>query len=220
MDQFYIRPLTEADLTGMVEAAGGTVAHPDADRRSRRGSDFILQGAVIELKILSEDGFAKTERQQRLAFLFREEGFRAPVVVLDRENLSAPGRRAYDRIIEGLIKTEIASARKQLKETRKGHSDTILSILWVVNNGYTALNHDDVVRTVGHRSRNYSQNIDGVIVAGCYFRSDGFNGFFLWPLTYVPIRLANFRLRFPTRRMESICRTIYESRGKTGIGIR
>ena len=192
MDQFYIRPLTEADLTGMVESAGGTVAHPDADRRSRKGSDFILQGAVIELKILSEDGFAKTERQQRLAILFRDEGFRAPVVVLDRETLSAPGRRAYDRIIEGPIKTEIATARKQLKETRKERSDTILSVLWVVNNGYTALNHDDIVRIVGHRARNDSQNIDGVIVSGCYFHSDGFDSFFLWPLTYVPIRLANF----------------------------
>ena len=192
MDQFYIRPLMEADLTCMVEAAGGTVAHLDADRRSRRGSDFILQGAVIELKILSEDGFAKTERQQRLAFLFRDEGFRAPVVVLDRDNLSAPGRRAYDRIIEGPIKTEIASARKQLKETRKERSVTTLSILWVVNNGYTALNHDDLVRLVGHRARNDSQSIDGVIVGGCYFHSDGFDSFFLWPLTYVPIRLAIF----------------------------
>ena len=182
MDQFYIRPLTEADLTGMVESAGGTVAHPDADRRSRRGSDFILQGAAIELKILSEDGFAKTERQQRLAILFRDEGFRAPVVVLDRETLSAPGRRAYDRIIEGPIKTEIATARKQLKETRKERSDTILSVLWVVNNGYTALNHNDIVRIVGHRARNDSQNIDGVIVSGCYFHSDGFDSFFLWPL--------------------------------------
>ena len=173
MDQFYIRPLTEADLTGMVEAAGGIVAHLNADRRSRRSSDFILRGAVIELKILNEDGFAKTERQQRLASLFRDEGIRAAVVVLDRENLSSPGRRAYDRIIEGPIKTEIASARKQLKETRKERSDTTLSMLLVVNNGYTALNHDDLVRLVGHRARNDSQRIDGVIVGGCYFHSDG-----------------------------------------------
>ena len=192
MDQFYIRPLTEADLTGMVEAAGGIVAHLNADRRSRRSSDFILRGAVIELKILNEDGFAKTERQQRLASLFRDEGIRAAVVVLDRENLSSPGRRAYDRIIEGPIKTEIASARKQLKETRKERSDTTLSILWVVNNGYTALNHDDLVRLVGHRARNDSQRIDGVIVGGCYFHSDGFDSFLLWPLTYVPIRSAKF----------------------------
>ena len=192
MDQFYIPPLTEADLTSMVEAAGGAVAHLDAGHRSRKGADFILQNAVIELKILSEDGFGKTARQQKLASLFRDEGFKAPVVVLDRENLSAAGRRAYDRIIEGPVKTEVASARKQLQETRRERADTTLSILWVVNNGYTALNHDDLVRLVGHRARNDSRSIDGVIVGGCYFHSDGFDSFFLWPITYVPIRLVDF----------------------------
>ena len=192
MNTFHIRPLTEQDLASMVAAAGGTVAHPDATRRQRKGADFVLQNAVIELKFLSEDGFLKTKRQHRLASLFREEGFEAPVVVLDRENLSVTGQRKYDRIIEGPIKTEVASARKQLKETRRERPDATLSVLWVVNNGYTQLNHEELLRLVVHRVKNDTRSIDGVIVGGCYFHSDGFDNIFLWPLAYVPIRLVGF----------------------------
>ena len=192
MKTFHIRPLTEQDLESIVAAAGGTVAHPDASRRKRKGADFILQNAAIELKLLSEDGFLKTNRQQSLASLFREEGFEAPVVVLDRQNLSLTGKRKYDRIIEGPIKTEVASARKQLKETRTERPNATLSVLWIVNNGYTQLNHEELLRLVVHRVINDTGRIDGVIVGGCYFHSDGFDDIFLWPLAYQPIRSARF----------------------------
>ncbi len=118
MDTFRIRPLTEGDVRTVIESCGGVVAHPDAHRRTERGGDFILEGVAIELKLLDEDGFQKSERQAKLAKLFRDEGSKAPVVVLDRGNLSEAGKRAYDRAIEGPIKGAIASARQQLKQTR------------------------------------------------------------------------------------------------------
>lgn len=192
MDQFHIRPLTETDITEIVAAGGGVRAHPDADRRAERGGDFIVDGAVIELKLLDEDGLEKTQRQERVASLFLAEGCDAPVVVLDRETLSESGKLAYDRAIEGPIRGAIASARKQLKQTRSERPDTRLSVLWVINNGYTALNHDDLVRLVAHRVRNDTTSVDGLIVGGCYFHSDGFDHFFLWPLEYVPVRLDSF----------------------------
>lgn len=192
MDAFRIRPLTEEDIRSVVENCGGTVAHPDADRRKDRGSDFILESAAIELKMLDEDGFEKAERQEKLARIFKERGTKAPVVVLDPERLSVEGLRQYDRAIEGPIKTAVSSARKQLKQTRSERPDTTLSVLWIVNNGYTALNHDELTALVAHRVRNDTASIDGVIVGGCYFHSDGFDSFFLWPLTYIPIRLKSF----------------------------
>jgi hypothetical protein len=192
MDTFRIRPLTEGDVRTVVESCGGVVAHPDAHRRTERGGDFLLEGAAIELKLLDEDGFQKSERQAKLAKLFRDEGSKAPVVVLDRGNLSEAGKRAYDRAIEGPIKGAIASARQQLKQTRTERPETTLSVLWVLNNGYTALNHEELTALVAHRARNDASSIDGVIVGGCYFYSDGFDSFFLWPLEYVPLRLDNF----------------------------
>ena len=124
MDTFRIQPLTENDIRTVVESCGGAVAHPDAHLRIQRGGDFIIEGAVIELKILDEDGLLKSERQVKLAKLFRDEGFTAPVVVLDRKNLSEEGKRAYDRIIEGPIKNAVASARQQLKQTRTERPET------------------------------------------------------------------------------------------------
>jgi len=192
IETFRIRPLTEADVRTVIEDCGGKVAHPDADRRTERGGDFILGGAAIELKLIDEDGFQKSERQSKLAKLFKGEGFAAPVVVVDRARLSGPGQRTYDRAIEGPLKSAIASARQQLKQTRAERSDTTLSVLWVVNNGYTALNHEDLATLVAHRVRNDTSSIDGVITSGCYFHSDGFDRFFLWPFTYFPIRIVDF----------------------------
>lgn len=191
-DTFRIRRMSEDDIRSIVEKCGGSLAHPDANRRKARGADFIVGGAAIELKMLDDNGFEKTERQEKLARIFKESGTKAPVVVLDPERLSAEGRRQYDRAIEGPIKTAISSARKQLKQTRSEKSGTTLSVLWVVNNGYTALNHDELTAMVAHRVRNDTTSIDGVIVGGCYFHSDGFDSFFLWPLVYIPLSLKSF----------------------------
>lgn len=192
MTGYFIRPLTQDDVNSILENAGGSIAHPDANKRTEPGGDFILGEAAIELKLLEEDGFEKSQRQRKLAALFQAEGFQAPVVVLDRHALSAAGQRTYDRAIEGPIKAAVAKAREQLKQTRKERADTEMAILWIVNNGYTALSNDEVIRLVAHRARNDTNNIDGVLVGGCYFYSDDFDNFFLWPLTYVPIRLKIF----------------------------
>lgn len=192
MDQFYIRPITEADLTEIVTNCGGVRAHPDADSRTDIGADYLLGDAVIELKALDDDGLQKKERQLKLASLFLENGFDAPVVVLDRKNLPETAQRNYDRIVEGPIKGAVTSARKQLKQTRKERPEAKRSVLWVINNSYTMLDHDELVRLVTHRVRNDTSSIDGIIVGGCYFHSDGFEHFFIWPLKYVPIKLEAF----------------------------
>jgi hypothetical protein len=56
----------------VVVRAGGKHIHPDVDRRSQRGADFVLGSSVIELKILEDEGLDKSERQRKLAKLFRE----------------------------------------------------------------------------------------------------------------------------------------------------
>ena len=192
MEKFQINPLSEGDIITIIEECGGEIAHPEAHKRQKRGADFIFSGAVIELKMLDENGFEKSNRQEKLAEIFNNEGFDAPVIVLDRAKLTPPAQRLYDRAVGGPIKTAISSARKQLKQTRQEKSDTHLSILWIVNNGYTALNHEELTTLVASRVRNDTSSIDGVIVSGCYFHSDGFDSFFLWPITYVPIQLRAF----------------------------
>lgn len=119
MEAFHIRRLTEADIRIIVERCGGEVAHLDADRRSKRGSDFVVRGAAIELKLLDEDGFQKLERQTKLAKLFNDEGFRAPVVVLDREKLSSAGQRTYDRAQSKVLSRPLASSSSRHESSDK-----------------------------------------------------------------------------------------------------
>jgi len=189
MDDFRIRPLSEDDIDGILLAAGGVRAHPDADRREKPNSDYLLNETLLELKLLDDEGLEKPERQEKLAALFREHMRDRPVVVLDRGKLPDEGQRTYDRTLEGPIKTAVAKARKQLKQSRTEHSSATASVLLVINNGYTALDHESLKRMVAHRVRNDTSNIDGVVVAGCYFYSDTFDSYFLWPMDYVPINL-------------------------------
>jgi hypothetical protein len=92
--------------------------------------------------------------------------------------LSAEGQVSYDRALEG-----------PLRQSREELTDTKLSVLFLINNGYTALNHEELMALVARRVRNDSSEIDGVMVGGCYFYSDTFDSYFLWPLSYIPIRI-------------------------------
>jgi len=188
LPSMHIRRLSEAEIETVVIRAGGKRAHPDADRRSLKGADFLLGSSVIELKMLEDEGLDKPERQHKLAKLFREKFPRRPTVVLDRGLLDAQGRRVYDKIIESPVKTAVSSARRQLRQSRSEHSVTS-TVLWVINNGYSSLSHSALMELVARRARNDSRDIDAVVVSGAYFYSDTFDNVFLWPIDCTPIHL-------------------------------
>lgn len=189
LDSFQIRPLAEADLDFVLEKAGGVRAHPDADRRIDVGADYRLGGSIIELKGLDEEGFTKPSRQGKLATLFQEYEPGRPVIVLDRRRLEPEDQARFDRIIEGPIKTAVAKANRQLKQSRVEQMDATCSVLMVINNGYTTLDHEELKALVTHRVRQDTHEIDAVVVAGAYYHSDGFDSFFLWPIDYISINL-------------------------------
>lgn len=189
MHPFPIHALKEGDLDSVIEEAGGDRAHPDADKRELTGADYVLGRTVIELKMLDDEGFDKPERQAKLAALFGAIEPDRPVVVLDPAQLPPDAQRKYRGIIEGPVKKAAAKARQQLGQTRSERPDTTGSVLWIFNNGYTALDHDTLEEVVANRVRQDSSSIDGIIVSGCYYHSDGFDSVFLWPCTYIPIRL-------------------------------
>ena len=200
MDTFRIQPISEAAVDEIIIAAGGMRAHPDADRRQKPGADYLLGDALIELKVLDEDGLSKPERQQKLAELFRRFGDKRPVVVLDRDRLPDSGQREFDRILDRPINGIVKKARDQLLQSRREYGQATCSILMVLNNGYTALDHDALVALVARRARQDTHEIDGVIVGGCYYYGDGFDSAFLWPLDYVPINVTASFHGFPELR--------------------
>lgn len=184
-----IRPLSENIFTQIIESAGGRRAYPHDDRQTQKNADYILGQAVIELKILDDEGLGKSARQFKLASLFANLNPDRPVHVLDRNLLDPTGQRDYDRAMEGPIKGAVKTAKRQLIQSRSDFPETNTSILLLVNNANTALDHDEIVKLVSRRARNDTSVIDGVVVAGAYLHSDGFDTFALWPIDYVPIHL-------------------------------
>ncbi len=191
-----VHPLTEADIDFVLDVAGGVRAHPEADKRGKPGADYYLGSTLLELKMLEDEGFLKSERQAKLAALFRPYSPERPVIVLDAEKLELGDRQRFNRIVETPIKVGIAKASKQLKQSRSEYPEAKCSVLFVVNNGYTTMSHDVLVQLVVHRTKNDTREIDAVVVAGSYFHSDGFDDCFLWPIDYIPINPENPFLEF------------------------
>lgn len=185
---FRMRPITEAEIECLVVQAGGRRAHPDADRRSNRGADFVLGKSVIELKILEDEGLDKPQRQEKIAKLFREQFPSRSTIVVDRNLLDVDGQHSYDRIVEGPIKTAVSSARRQLEQSRS-ELDVRRTVLWVINNGNTSLTHESLKQLVARRARNDSEEIDSVVISGVYIYSDTFDSVFFWRMDCIPIHL-------------------------------
>lgn len=199
LSTFRMRPLLEKEIESVVVQSGGRLAHPDANKRLKRGADFVLGSSVIELKLLEDEGLDKPERQKKLAALFSEYFPGRPTVVLDRNALPSEGQRKFDRIVEGPIKTAVSSARQQLEQSRLELQATG-TVLWVINNGYSSLSHDALLDLVARRARNDSEEIDAVVVSGAYYYGDTFDSFFLWPIDYVPVHLGRPFLEFDELR--------------------
>jgi hypothetical protein len=185
-----IHPLTEAVIDEIVLAAGGVRAHPDHHKLGDKNADYRLGSALVELKILEDDGFGRNERHEKLAALFSARLPGRPVYVLDPQLLTEQGQRDYERAVATPIKNAIKTASGQLYRSRQHFPNTDLSILMIVNSGNAALDHDEILRIAVHRVRNDTDKIDGVIVAGAYLHSDGFEANALWPMSYEPVRLA------------------------------
>ncbi|MCX5580523.1 hypothetical protein [Kaistia terrae] len=146
----------------------------------------LLGGQII---LSDEEGLDKPKRQAKLATLFRGTQPDRPVVVLDEQLLPASEQRKYRNTIEQPVKGVVTKAKKLLVQTRSEKPETTGSVLWIFNNGYTALDHGTLEALAINPIRQDTRNIDGVIVSGCYYHSDGYDSFFLWPYSYVPIRV-------------------------------
>jgi hypothetical protein len=197
-----IRPLSEEhDIDFVLAEAGGRRAHEDSDRRNSRNSDYVLGESIIELKLLDEERLRKPEAQEKIGALFAALQPDRPVVVIDPTKLDQKGRYEYATIMQGPIRSAVRSARAQLKQSRREISEHATTILFVINNGFTTLTHEELLEHVVKRAKNDSSEIDGVVVAGCYFHSDGFDTYALWPIDYAPIREGRPFVEYDALRM-------------------
>jgi len=188
-DMPRIRPLAEdPDIDWVVHGAGGRRAHPDHHSRELRNSDYVLGQSIIELKLLEEERLDKPGARERIAEVFSVLAADRPVVVLDPRRLPEARRREYDTIMRNPIRAAVGSARGPLKQSRIEINPDATNVLLVINNGFTALSQEELVAYVVGRATNDTDQIDAVVVAGCYLHSDGMDSWALWPMECVAIR--------------------------------
>jgi hypothetical protein len=175
MEYIRIKRVAEADFDGVITSAGGSrIVDPGS-------ADYMLNEAIIELKLVEEEGFEKVERQKKLAHLFRQTQPQRPVVLVEPKHLNAADLKAYYRIVEGPIKTACKKASKQLQKTAARLNGPRLRVLVIVNIGYTLLSMDDFEDVCLKCVRNDTSGIDWVICGGIYFYSDKFDNFVISP---------------------------------------
>jgi len=184
MEYMRIKTITEGGFDQVVISAGGS-------RILEEGSaDYRLNEAIVELKLVSEEGFEKTERQKKLADLFREAQPNRPIVVINPTRLNESDSRSYYRIVEVPIKNACKKASKQLQTTAERESKPPVRVLVILNIGYTLLSPDEFKDVCLKCVRNDTSGIDWVICGGIYIYSDKAENFVIARFEDFPINLT------------------------------
>lgn len=190
MQHIRIKTVTENDFDEVITSAGGS-------RISEDGSaDYRLNEAIIELKLVSEEGFEKAERQKKLATLFQKMQPNRPVVLINPETLNESGARNYCRIVETPIKSHCKKASKQLQLTAARFNPPPTRVLVILNVGYTLLSSDEFKDVCFKCLQNDTTGIDWVMCGGIYFYSDKFDNYVIAPLEEMALNLSR---PFPSR---------------------
>jgi len=200
MDYVHIGKLEESDFDAIIERAGGRRLSPDDSRENRSNADYTLGEAVVELKLVEEEGLEKQERQQRVAEMFRAQQPDRPVIVLLPELLDGAGRHAYYSVMAGPIKGHVKKAARQLKETGTRLGNQPVRVLILINNGYAALSHEEFTDIAVNRACNDTRNIDCLVVGGLYYYSDRFEMYLFERLELRPINVDRPFRSFETLR--------------------
>lgn len=189
MEYVKIGKLTEEDFNGLITNVGGRRFSSDHSREKAKNADFVLGNALVELKLIDEEGLEKEERRRKLAGIFRAREPNRPVIVLRPDLLDEEGRRAYYSAMLGPIKTHVEKANKQLKKSAEKLGGNPCRVLLLVNNGYAALSHEEFKEIAIRRACNATHYIDAVVVAGLYYYSDTFDSYFFPSMDIFPIQL-------------------------------
>ena len=73
MDHVEIGKLEESDFDGILAKAGGQRLSADESRDRQLNADYVLGEAVVELKLVEEEGLEKEERRRKVAAVFRAQ---------------------------------------------------------------------------------------------------------------------------------------------------
>lgn len=204
MDCMRIARLLESDFDQIIAAIGGHRFSPPTGRNPPKNADYIVDDAIVELKLIEEEGLEKADRQRKVANIFRANQPDRPVVILQPEILPERAKRQYYAAMARPIKARIEGANKQLRQTAKDIGGNPNRVLVLVNNGYASLNHHEFKDIAVRRACNDTSHIDALVIAGMYYHSDGFDSYLLEYCDLFPLDL-----RRPFRAFDAFKAELY-----------
>lgn len=168
MDYLNFFPFTEEDFDDIITSAGGRRYTNDPKIREPN-CDYVLDKAVIELKMIEEEPIGKKEKQDKFVRLFAPP--RAETVILQptQEN-----QYEYYKLLSSPIENQLKKASKQLKKSSE-KTNAKLKIAIIMNNGLYMTNNDEFKKIAIERAKNNTSGIDILIVCGIYYFSDTFD---------------------------------------------
>ena len=161
---FPIPRITESLINKAVEKIGGRRLNEGEKSEGFQNADYILPGAVAELKIVEEEGLEKESRQNKIKKFLSDRYLLPKEVEIDIRTIPDEIKPELRQILGGPIQTAVKKAAKQIKATKgflKKNRD--LGILIAVNNGYGSLPDDEFEKLVLSYSRKDTSQIDFVI---------------------------------------------------------
>jgi hypothetical protein len=190
MNYIRINRINETDFDSIIELAGGKRIDLNASCQKGNYADYRLNEAIVELKLIREEGLRKESRQKKVAGIFRKAQLNRPVVVLDAKILSQKELQKYYNLMEQPIQTAIKKAANQVQDSKLRSGDDGTRVLVILNDGYTALNMDEYREVVGRKVRNDTSKIDYAIAGGIYYYSDRFDNYFFSSFDLIPVNIG------------------------------
>lgn len=167
MEYLQFSSLTENDFDEIIFDAGGK-RYIDDPKVQEKNCDYILDNAVIELKIIEEEPMGKKEKQKKLTELFPPN---ADTVILYPNDEQ---KNKYYRILESPIQKALKKASKQLQISAK-NKDAKVRIAIIMNNGLYMISKDEFQEIAIRKAKNDTSGIDILIICSMYYYSDKFD---------------------------------------------
>lgn len=161
---FPIPRITESFFDTVIEKAEGRRLFDEEKAEGIDNADYLMTGAVLELKIFEEEGLEKKIRQKKIKKLFEQNYYLTSEVDLDIKTIPDEIKPEYKKILGGPIQTAVKKAAKQIKATKQYLGRSLyFGILLAVNNGYASLQHDEFDNLVLTHARKDTSQIDFII---------------------------------------------------------
>jgi hypothetical protein len=144
----------------------------------RLNADYLADAAIIELKILEEEGLEKAERQTKLAKLFSLSGGHTEEVNISFETIPPAVHREVQKIVSMPIQTAVKKASQQIRHSGEDLTrERDAGVLLIVNNGYSYLNAENFERLVVQRCMNDSKRISYAFCVTVDYHQGDFDAF-------------------------------------------